>query len=150
MARASRKNGGKTGGGRFGPGNPGRPKGARNKTTLAIEQLLENEAEGIGRVVVEKALAGDPMALRLAVERLAPVRRGRPVKFSMPPVASAADVVAAIGSVIEAVARGELTPDEAATLSGVFETKRRAIETAEIEARVVALEQRAQDEAEAQ
>ncbi len=36
---------------RFQPGNPGRPKGARNKVTVAIETLLdgEHEAQGKGR-----------------------------------------------------------------------------------------------------
>jgi hypothetical protein len=74
------------------------------------------------------------------MERIAPVRRGRPVKFDMPPVASSADVVTAIGSVLHAVAAGVLTPDEAATLSTVLETKRRAIEIVEIERRLADLE----------
>ena len=54
-------------------------------------------------------------ALRLAIERIAPVRRGRPVKFDLPSVVNAADVVTAIGGVLHAVASGELTPEEAAT-----------------------------------
>jgi hypothetical protein len=58
----------------------------------------------------------------------------------MPPVASSADVVTAIGSVLHAVAAGVLTPDEAATLSTVLEAKRRAIEIVEIERRVADLE----------
>jgi hypothetical protein len=137
---ADRKNGSRTAQGQFGPGNPGKPKGARHKTTLAIEELLEGEATAIGRKCVEKALDGDSAALRLAMERLAPVRKGRPVRFTMPPVASAADVVTAIGSVLHAVAEGDLTPDEAATLSTILEAKRRAIEIVEIERRVGELE----------
>jgi hypothetical protein len=137
---ADRKNGPRTAHGRFGTGNPGRPKGSRHKSTLAIEALLEGEAEAIGRTCIEKALAGDSTALRLAMERLAPLRKGRLVKFTMPAVASAADVVTAIGSVLYAVAEGELTPDEAATLSTVLEATRRAIEIVEIERRVGELE----------
>jgi Family of unknown function (DUF5681) len=38
-------------------GNPsGRPKGARNKATLAVEALLENEAEALTRKVIDLAL----------------------------------------------------------------------------------------------
>jgi len=48
--------------GRFKPGqsgNPaGRPHGARHKTTLAVEALLDGEAEGLTRKAVEMALAG--------------------------------------------------------------------------------------------
>ena len=140
--KTTRKNGERTDAGRFAAGNSGRPRGARNKTTLAVEQLLENEAPAIARKCVERALQGDGAALRLIMERVSPVRRGRPVKFAMPPVANAPDVVAAIGAVLAAVAQGELTPDEAATLSTVLETKRRALELVDLEQRISALEQR--------
>jgi len=122
-------------------GNPaGRPEGSRHKASIAIEALLEGESEAIGRKCIEMAKNGDATAMRLVMERIAPVRRGRPVKFDMPPVASSADVVTAIGSVLHAVAAGVLTPDEAATLSTVLETKRRAIEIVEIERRLADLE----------
>ncbi len=38
------------------------------------------------------------------------------------------------------MAKGELTPEEAAIISGVLETQRRAIETVEIEQRLAAVE----------
>ena len=44
----SRKNGANTGrrpNGTFGPGNPGKPKGVRHKSTLAAQELLGGEAE---------------------------------------------------------------------------------------------------------
>ena len=48
-------------------GNPaGKPAGARNKTTLAVEALLEGEAEGLTRKAIELAKAGDMQALRFA------------------------------------------------------------------------------------
>jgi hypothetical protein len=54
-------------------GNPsGRPKGHRNKATMAIEELLDGEAEGLARKVIDKALEGDMAALRLCLERLLP------------------------------------------------------------------------------
>ncbi len=38
-------------------GNPnGRPKGARNKTTVAVEALLEGEAEALTRRAIDLAL----------------------------------------------------------------------------------------------
>lgn len=70
------KNGRETDG-RFAPGNSGRPAGARHKTTLAIEALLEGEAEALTRKAIELALAGDMTALRLCLERIArPAGRG--------------------------------------------------------------------------
>jgi len=66
-------------------GNPGgRPKGALNKATLATQALLEGEAEALTRKVVELAKSGNPMALRLCLERLLPPRRDRPIIFALP------------------------------------------------------------------
>ena len=69
---------------RFKPGNPGRPKGARHRTTVAIEVLLDGEAEALTRKAVEMALGGDTTAMRLCLERLAPPRRDRPVPSTWP------------------------------------------------------------------
>ena len=49
---------------------------------------------------------------------------------------------AALGATIKAMADGLITPDEAATVAGILETKRKAIETAELETRLAALEER--------
>jgi hypothetical protein len=63
---------------RFKPGqsgNPsGRPKGARHRTTVAIEALLEGEGEALTRKAIELAKSGDMQALRLCMDRLAPSR----------------------------------------------------------------------------
>ena len=65
------KNGRNTAG-KFTSGNSGRPKGARNKKALAIESLLEVQAEALTQTAISKALDGDSMALRLCMERIAP------------------------------------------------------------------------------
>ena len=62
---ALRSNAGDTRGRPFQAGNPGRPKGARNKASLAAEALLDGEAETLARKAVEMALAGDTTAMRL-------------------------------------------------------------------------------------
>jgi Family of unknown function (DUF5681) len=119
----------------------GRPKGARNRTTMAVERLLEGEAEAIARKAVELAKNGDTVALRLVLERVAPLRRGKPVRFDLPTIETARDVSTALGGILAAAAQGELTADEAATIAGILEIQRKAIETLEIEARLAALEQ---------
>src|SRR5690348_11226388 len=94
-------------------GNPaGKAKGTRHRATVAVEALLEGEAQAIGRKVVEKALEGDATCLRLAMERLAPVRRGRPVRFALPVLDTAADLPKALGAVLTAIGDGAVTPDE--------------------------------------
>ena len=64
---AAEKTAGKQRGRSFRPGksgNPaGRPRGARNKTTLAVEALLDGEAETITRKAIELAKTGDRVRL---------------------------------------------------------------------------------------
>ena len=122
-------------------GNPsGRPSGSRNKATLAVQALLEGEAEALGRKAVDMALEGDTTALRLVMERIAPVRKGRAVQFDIPKIETPADVVAAMGAIAEQMAAGDMTPEEAQIAAGVLEAKRKALETEEIEKRITALE----------
>jgi len=60
-------------------GNPsGRPRGSSNRATRAAELLLDGEATALTRKAVELALAGDPAALRLCLDRtVAPRTVGR-------------------------------------------------------------------------
>jgi hypothetical protein len=49
---------------------------------------------------------------------------------------------AALGALVASVAAGDLTPDEGQAIAAVLETQRRAVETADIEQRLSALEAR--------
>ena len=52
-------------------GNPtGRPRGSRNRSTLAMEALLEDGAEQLINKAMKMALAGDTAALRICLERI--------------------------------------------------------------------------------
>lgn len=98
---------------RFRPGqsgNPkGRPKGALNKVTLAVQELLDGEAEAITRKAIKKAKEGDMAAIRLCIERISSPVRDRLVEIDMPPIESVDDATKAIGAIVGAVASGHLT-----------------------------------------
>jgi len=66
------------------------------------------------------ALDGDPVALRICMERIYPVRRGRALSFLLPPITSARDAADIAAAVAEAVASGKLTPSEAAEIGKVI------------------------------
>ena len=108
--------------------------------TLAAEALLDGEAERLTRKAIEMALEGDTVALRLCLERLVPPRKDRPIAIELPAVTGAKDHPAVIASIFDAVAAGDLTAAEAQALSAVLEQHRRAVETADILARLEALE----------
>lgn len=123
-------------------GNPGGcPTGSRHKATLAVQALLDGEGEALTRKAVEMALAGDTTALRLCLERLCPPRKDSPVNLSgLPKIESAADLPKATAKILETVAKGIITPSEGQALAGLIEGHRKALETAELEARVAAIE----------
>lgn len=131
-------------GGRFAPGssgNPaGRPAGARHKATLAVEALLEGEAEALTRKAIELALAGDGPALRLCLERVAPVRKGRPVQLPLPAVKTLSDMADAQSAILAAMASGDVTTDEGADLAKVLEAVGASVARRDLEARIAKLE----------
>jgi Family of unknown function (DUF5681) len=131
--------------GRFKPGqcgNPaGRRPGSRNKATESAELLLEGEAEALTRKAVELALGGDPIALRLCLDRLIPPRRGRKVQLDAAlPVCDVAELGPTMAAVTTAAISGEITPGEAAELARVVEIYAGAVEVTDFDRRLRELE----------
>ena len=121
-------------------GNPnGRPKGARNRVTRAVEALIDGQGEALAAKAVEKALQGDSAMLRALLSTLVPPRRERTVEFELPKIESAADARKASSAVITACAASELSPHEASQIMGLISTHVRAIE---VEARVAVPEKK--------
>ena len=133
-------------GGKFKPGqsgNPkGRPRGARNKATMAAQAILDDQAEKITKKAVNLALKGDSTALKLCLTRLIPPKRDAPIKITLPKIASVEDLPGVITAVTKKLASGQLTPGEAETISKVIEAIRKTYELVEIESRLQALEER--------
>jgi hypothetical protein len=79
MTDAPPVNTGRMQGGRFrkgASGNPaGKPRGARHKTTLAVEGLMGQYANQVTARMVKRAVDGDVGAARLILDRVAPIRR---------------------------------------------------------------------------
>jgi hypothetical protein len=123
-------------------GNPnGRRPGARNKTCALALKLMDADAKPVILALIQAAKGGDVAAIRLVLERVAPLPRNRPVQFTMPAIETSADLGEAMGAILQAAADGELAPDEAVSIASLIETRRRTIETLELEQRIAALEQ---------
>jgi hypothetical protein len=109
-------------------GNPaGRPKGARNRATLAAEALLAENAEGLAQKLVDDALGGDGPALRFALARLCPAATGRPVALDLAP-GREGDLLHIHGLLMRGLADGEITPDEASAVARVLAVGAKLIE----------------------
>ena len=119
---------------------PRQARWLRHKYVLAIQSLLDGDAEALGRKAIELALEGDTVALRLCLERIVPPRKDSPVEFALPTVSNAAEAAKAAGEVLQAVSESVLTPLEATTVMGLVERYGRVLEYSEFEGRIVALE----------
>lgn len=123
-------------------GNPaGRPRGSRNRSTLALEQIFEGEAEKLSRKAIEMALDGDGPAMKLCLDRLLSPRRDRSITFDLPAINSAADLPKATEAMLRAVASGEITPSEAADIGKAVSAHIEAITAADLSARLARLEE---------
>jgi len=118
----------------------GRPKGARNRVTLAVEKLFEADAEDVARAAVACALAGDPAMIRVIIDRVAPPRREATINIDLPAIKSPADAPGVIANLLEKVAAGEIAPGEAQSLAGLLEAYRKQSELSDLEQRLQALE----------
>lgn len=124
-------------------GNPaGRPPGARNKKTLAIEALLDDESEEVMQKLIGLAKVGDDVALRLCVERILPKRRDRPVPLQLPRIRTDDDLQKAIDQITDALGEGEITPREAADLLKFVDGVNLTLNSSEIAARLDRIEAR--------
>lgn len=118
--------------GDFKPGNTlgksGRPLGARNKATLAMEELLDGEAEALTRKAIGMALAGDMTAMRLCLERLSPPRKDRPISLDLPSIKGMegdlkkGHIAQAIDSVLDKTLNGDITPMEAQSILDIMDS----------------------------
>lgn len=110
--------------GQFAPGhsgNPaGRPKGARNRMTLAAEALLEESGEGLIRKLIDDAFGGDRRALLFLAGRLCPANAEPPITLDLAP-GREGDFLHIHALTVRAMADGELTPKQAHTVVRILE-----------------------------
>ena len=123
-------------------GAAGRPRGARNAATVALEAIGKEHAADIMQTVVEQALGGDMTAARILLDRLWPAPKGRLVPLPLPLINNLEDLASAHAAVIAALATAQITIDEAGGLVAVLDHRRKLAETIEIEQRLTALERK--------
>ena len=129
---------------KYKPGQSGNPKGkapgTKNHLTRKCQALLAENGEEILKVAVTKALAGDVACLKLLLPRVAPSPRTPCVEFDLPPTDTITGLAKAVDSLLAATASAELAPEQTRDLVGLLDIKRRVIESADLEARILRLE----------
>jgi hypothetical protein len=112
---------------------------------VAVETLLAGEVEALTKRCIEAALDGDMAAMRLILERIAPRPRGRAIRFDLPDVTGNGDIKKTALALLQAVAEGHVSAEEAAAAASILKTVREAIEVDELTRRLDALEAALED-----
>ena len=131
----------------------GRQKGTPNKATAEVRALAGEYGEsairelaklsglmenGDGKAQSETArISALGMVLDRAYGKALP---GRLISIELPETGTVEGVTKAVSVIVQAAARGEITPGEASDLCGILEAQRRAIELSDIERRLSAIE----------
>jgi hypothetical protein len=139
MANSNRTNKGRFQKGTSG-NQDGRPPGSRNRATIAIEQMLEGEAEQLTRKAIELAKQGDIQALRLCLERLAPPRRERSIQMELRPIQRAQDLPVNVQDILKAIAESRITPVEGQQLASILSSQSQTIQSDDMVRRVESME----------
>lgn len=119
----------------------GRPAGSRNKATLALEALIGGEGEEIVRHILSEAKNGNTVYGKALLDRLLPPRKSAPISVEIPMVEAAADLEQVLIKVINDMATGEITPDEAQSITGVIANHIKLHESLKLEDRLKKVEQ---------
>lgn len=123
---------------RFQSGNPGRPKGTHDRRRNLRAVLLEPHAEELVGKLLDLARGGDVSALRICIDRLIPAAKAIDTPVT---VDGFTDSPAECGrAVVQAIANGELSPDQGATIMSALSSHTRIIEVSELEERIAELE----------
>ena len=99
-----------------------------------LESLLEKDAVEIIKSAISRAKSGDGAALRMCLERLLPTRERMISLVGLPTIAGASDIPTALGFIVGAVTKGEITPSEGSALCGMLTSMRSAFELIDLTA----------------
>ena len=125
-------------------GNPaGRRVGSRNRVSVLVHSLLENEAEYLARKTIDMAKDGNLGAMRMCMDRIAPARKLDPGSRDLPPLDNPAAPVEAMARIAEAVATGNLATSEAVELAQVVEIYLHALAARGFDERLTKVEEMA-------
>jgi Family of unknown function (DUF5681) len=117
----------------------GRPRGSRNRTTIALRALIDEEAEEIIRVLAAAARNGNVTAAKALLDRvLPPVRSG--FAEAEIPLTPELPLTAAADAVIQAVSDGTLAPGDAVQIGTLLKIRAELTGLAELEQRLAKLE----------
>ena len=127
----------------FQPGNKfgrGRPKGSRNKQTLALQKLIDENGPKLLLKGMSVAAKGETSLLRLFVKHELDRTKDHLPPIGALPMGTIQELAQSQQMIINDVASGVLTPLQGARVLEMVEHRRKGIETQDLAERIDALE----------
>ena len=123
------------------PNPKGRPPGITDKKAKLAQRMLE-DADGIVRVMIDKAMEGDSSAAALVLSRVIPAIRNQSekVQFAFDPSAPVSEQVEAV---LDAIASGAVAPDVGKQIIDAIGTLSNVRAVESLEERIITLEAKA-------
>jgi hypothetical protein len=118
----------------------GRPRGSRNKSTIAMEDLLSEYSEPLARKAIVMGLQGDKTMLKMLLDPTLKACRALKANIGTIKVETLADLSSASMMIINKTTKGEISLDVAGGLSALLDGRRHVIETEDLEKRLRDLE----------
>jgi hypothetical protein len=130
-----------TGGVKPGPGRPPNPfakmrRDAQDRFDQMTAGVADQLFDRLYRIACDDNHDGQLSAIKMLVDRVAPVRTKSLFKIYLPALSTPTDVDNAMAAIIAQVAAGELPSDEGQRLVGMLESKLKAFEATVLPARV--------------
>jgi hypothetical protein len=133
--------GGRDDKGRFGIGNPGRPRGARNRASVVANSIIDDSLGEIVEKCIQLAKEGDRQCLLALLKLRIPAQRGlveEPIELHA--LATSKDALTALRIIAEGAARGEIDGDHVRSLVAIVEAFLKSLEIVDLDERIRALE----------
>jgi hypothetical protein len=120
-------------------GQSGNPAGRAPGAEL-VRQLLEPKRKELVERAIELAMAGDAQVMRALLDRLAPAPRSQHPAVLVAGLPEAATLTEKATAIVNAMGRGEISPDAGALMLGAVASAVRIVESEDLAARIAALE----------
>ena len=121
-------------------GNPkGKPKGTRNKATIAAKDLFEQNSETITQKIIDLDLTGDITALKLCLDRICPPIKAQAQHIKIDSIEDS-NLTDTVTRILNEVTQGNIAPDIGSQLIGSLAVIARTEEIEQMKERVEALE----------
>lgn len=125
----------------FAPGVSGNP-GGRPRRDRRTAEILDQANEPVLMAAIERAIAGDVGAMKLVLDRSAPVPKGSTAPVDLGTLANPVDCLGAMARISAALVEGIIDADMATRLSGVVTAGVKIVEVADLAERVRELQSR--------